>query len=212
MDYVLAVFGGITVGNLITIIAAMVLVATACVKGYKFICKIHDNIQGKEEAFKNLQKDNIEFKAELEKIEPLMSDITENLKTTQSQLTSVIDTQDFLVKEVKNLSENQSSLSNQIIKFEKEMNSQNLNRLRDRLLQIYRYYANVEKNPTLAWTEMEKEAYDHLFQDYETLGGDGFMHTVVEPKMNSLEVVDMSDSEKISALMLNRQNETHISL
>lgn len=212
MDHVLAVFGGITLGNLIVVISALVLVCTACIKGYKFICKIHDNVQNKEETFKKLQEDNAEFKVELEKIEPLMSNITENLKMTQTQLSSVIDTQDFLVKEVKSLSENQSSLSNQIIKFEKEINSQNLNKLRDRLLQIYRYYANEEKNPNLAWTEMEKDAYDRLFQDYENLGGDGYMHTVVEPEMNSLEVINMADSENISKLLSNRKSETHISL
>ena len=59
---------------------------------------------------------------------------------------------------------------------------------------------------------MEKDAYDKLFQDYENLGGDGYMHSAVAPEMNALEVVDMSDAENITKLMKSRQNETHASL
>ena len=38
---------------------------------------------------------------------------------------------------------------------------------------------------------MEAESYWALFGDYEDLGGDGYMHTVVQPEMNKLDVIDM---------------------
>ena len=53
----------------------------------------------------------------------------------------------------------------------------------------YQYYTASKKRPLRAWSEMEKEAFDKLFYDYEELGGDGFMHSTVEPAMACLEVV-----------------------
>ena len=62
------------------------------------------------------------------------------------------------------------------------------NKLRDRLLQSYRYYTNPHMNPSLSWTRMEAEAFWGLFRDYEEAGGDGYMHTVVQPAMEKLRI------------------------
>ncbi len=62
------------------------------------------------------------------------------------------------------------------------------NKLRDRLLQSYRYYTNADVNPSLSWTRMEAEAFWGLFRDYEEVGGNGYMHTVVQPAMEKLRV------------------------
>ena len=64
------------------------------------------------------------------------------------------------------------------------------NKLRDKLLQNYRHYTDKEKNPTQSWTQMESEAFWELFRDYEDMNGDGYMHTVVQPAMNLLKVID----------------------
>ena len=37
---------------------------------------------------------------------------------------------------------------------------------------------------------MESEAFWELFRDYEDVNGDGHMHTVVQPAMNLLKVID----------------------
>ena len=62
------------------------------------------------------------------------------------------------------------------------------NKLRDRLLQSYRYYTNEETNPSKSWTQMEAEAFWGLFRDYEEAGGNGYMHSVVQPAMTDLTV------------------------
>ena len=62
------------------------------------------------------------------------------------------------------------------------------NKLRDRLLQSYRYYTNEETNPSKSWTQMEAEAFWGLFRDYEEAGGNGYMHSVVQPAMTELIV------------------------
>ena len=76
---------------------------------------------------------------------------------------------------------------------------------RDRLLQSYRYYTSTEKNPMGAWSEMEKEAFDKLFKTYERMGGDGLLHTEVEPAMAKLDVISLEDIEGITALMASRK-------
>lgn len=60
------------------------------------------------------------------------------------------------------------------------------NQLRDRLLQCYRYYTNSATNPSKSWTRMEAEAFWELFHDYESDGGNGYMHSVVQPTMEEL--------------------------
>ena len=88
--------------------------------------------------------------------------------------------------------------------FEEQHRNHSLNRLRDRLLGSYRYYTDPKKNPLHAWSEMEKEAFDKLFHDYEELGGDGFMHSTVEPAMAALEVVLMTDTVRLAEVMKQR--------
>lgn len=79
------------------------------------------------------------------------------------------------------------------------------NKLRDRLLQSYRYYTSKEKNPRLAWSEMEKDSFRNMFKDYEDAGGDGYMHTVVEPEMEALDVIPMHEGAQIAELMQSRR-------
>ena len=80
-----------------------------------------------------------------------------------------------------------------------------LNKCRDRLLQSYRYYTSSANNPMHAWTEMEADAFWRNFGDYEKLGGNGYMHTVVEPAMRELELISMGDLERVGELMYSRK-------
>lgn len=79
------------------------------------------------------------------------------------------------------------------------------NKLRDKLLQNYRYYTNREKNPTLSWSEMESDAFWQMFKDYEDLGGDGYLHTEVQNAMNRLNVIRMDDTEELLRMMSGRK-------
>ena len=80
-----------------------------------------------------------------------------------------------------------------------------VNKLRDTLLQNYKYYTDKTKNPLQEWTRMESEAFCDLFGDYEDMGGDGYMHTVVMPAMQLLTIVEMNDTDKITELMQSRK-------
>ena len=206
MNYILQTFGDLKLGSVIITIAALVVIGVVAVKIYKFICDFHDSVQVKREAFDKMREDNEVFESQLKEVQPALENITKSLETTQAQLFEVIETQNSLIGEIKNISETQNTFSSQFNKFKNELDEQQVNKLRDRLLQIYRFYSSDEKNPLQAWTEMEKDAFDKLFKDYEKLGGDGYMHSVVEPEMRKLEIIKMSDHDLVSSLMKSRNN------
>lgn len=78
-------------------------------------------------------------------------------------------------------------------------------KLRDRLLQSFRYYTSIEKNPMQAWTRMESEAFWELFKEYERAKGNGYMHSDVKPTMMMLSIVEMTDADAITELMHSRK-------
>ena len=83
-----------------------------------------------------------------------------------------------------------ADLSDRLAKMEEITERRERNRIRDRLLQRYRFYSNIETNPTRSWTSMEAEAFWEMFRDYEEANGDGFVHTIVQPEMEKLIVID----------------------
>ena len=79
------------------------------------------------------------------------------------------------------------------------------NKLRDRILQSSRYFTSEEKNPAGAWSEMEADAFWEIFGDYEKMGGNGHVHSVVQHAMRNLEVIPMHETQKITELMQSRR-------
>ena len=74
------------------------------------------------------------------------------------------------------------------------------NALRAKILDEYRLYTDEYKNPKQAWTEMEHHSFFKLVEDYESLGGNDYIHSTVLPAMNELDVIPMSDWAAIKAL------------
>jgi hypothetical protein len=103
------------------------------------------------------------------------------------------------------LSNSISRIEQKQLQIDEEKKKRDLNRLRNSLLQSYHYYTNAEKNPLQSWSEMEKEAFYNLFKDYENLGGNGYMHTTVQPAMDALKVVFMHEEEEVVKLMHSRK-------
>ena len=77
------------------------------------------------------------------------------------------------------------------MQMQEENNRRERNKLRDRLLQSHRYYTNPKLNPNQSWTAMEAEAFWELFRDYEDAGGNGYVHSVVQPAMEQLTVIEI---------------------
>lgn len=80
------------------------------------------------------------------------------------------------------------------------LESRERNSLRAKILSEYRIYTDERKNPKQAWTEMEHHSFFKLVEDYESLGGNDYVHNTVLPAMNELDVVPMADLVAIKAL------------
>lgn len=144
------------------------------------------------------------YRLEMEK-EEQMKGILEQVKMYPKWREQSIERQKEFTKAIDKLQQNQAEITRELKEIEERRKKTKRNELRDRLLQTYRYFTNKEKNPLLAWSEMEAEAFWKVFNDYEEAGGDGDMHTTVQPAMRRLEVVPMHEQERVSALMQSRR-------
>lgn len=183
LEQFLALFGDITLNKIVIFILAIIF----CFGIYKQIKKFFDN-----------KKDLLIQKHELEKKkdEDLTYVLEEVKKYPEYREQSRKIQQEFR-DEIDGLKESQKVLANtqQCIQITlKDMQEKNerreRNKLRDKLLQSYRYYTDKTRNPTQSWTQMESEAFWELFGDYEDMGGDGYIHTIVQPAMNLLKIVE----------------------
>ena len=86
-----------------------------------------------------------------------------------------------------------------------ENQKRELSKMFDRLLHYFQYYTSPEKNPMQAWTEMEESSFRNMLKDYEELGGNGYAHTEIEPKMKLLTKIPMHETEKVAELMHSRK-------
>lgn len=81
-----------------------------------------------------------------------------------------------------------------------ELERREKNSLRAKILTEYRLYTDERKNPKLAWTEMEHHSFFKLVEDYESLGGNDYVHGTIIPAMNELDVIPMADLTAVKAL------------
>lgn len=85
-----------------------------------------------------------------------------------------------------------------------KLESRERNALRAKILDMHRLFTSKQKNPMLAWTEMERDAFFDLIKDYESLNGNGHVHSVVIPEMNKLDVILMADKKAVEELFHSR--------
>jgi len=78
------------------------------------------------------------------------------------------------------------------------------NSLRAKILNEYRLYTDEVKNPMQAWSEMEHHSFFQLVEDYESLGGNDYVHGTILPAMNELDVIPMTDLEALKKLYSSR--------
>ena len=79
------------------------------------------------------------------------------------------------------------------------------NALRAKILEEHRFYTDEQRNPLKAWSEMEEHSFRKLVEDYEALGGNDYVHEIVLPDMNLLDVISMQDSIRLKGLYDSRK-------
>lgn len=60
-----------------------------------------------------------------------------------------------------------------------------MKKLKEKLVSYYNKYKNSD-----GWTSMDKDVFWDLFEEYEKLGGNSYVHTIIEPVMRELKVID----------------------
>lgn len=184
MDEFINLFGHVTVGNIITL-------ALACTFLYKIYIKIRD-------FFVNKAEDDMHHKQEI-------LDMIDAVKELTKDRTEMINNQKEMQTQLVQLCSAQQANAERLTQLETNINNRERNKLRDRILQSYRYYTSSQHNPLQQWTKMEATAFWSLFDDYDAIGGNGYVHSVVQPAMQSLEVIEMDDVDNIAHLMANRK-------
>lgn len=184
MEYFLQLFGDYSIGWAIAAICAIIFLWMCYKKVEKYFS---------DKAIREKEKD--------EKIQEVIEQAKQYPKWHQQS----IDIQQKFTKAIEGLQEGQRENNQRLEKMELENKERERNKLRDRILQSYRYYTSPEKNPMKAWSEMEADAFWKISEDYENLDGDGYVHTDVHPAMRSLDTIPMHETEKLAVLMHSRK-------
>ncbi len=179
-------FGDVTIATLIEL---AVVIA--------FMAKIYKKVKGyiderKADWLKEERTKEAKEKAEQERDRKLDAALAAIDKYPEYRAQS-IRVQKELEQKIGELKKSQDANTKKLHQMEETQMRESRNRLRDTLLERYRYYTDASRNPSQSWTSMESEAFWELFGDYERAGGDGYMHTEVQPAMNRLHVVDRRD-------------------
>jgi hypothetical protein len=114
----------------------------------------------------------------------------EQLKTALEVVEKFPEIQKKIERDISDLKQSQENTMNKIVELDNRITEREQDKSRDRLLQHYRYYTNKETNPSLSWTKREADSFWALFKQFEKDGGDGFMHTDVQPEMQKLKITN----------------------
>lgn len=183
IDDFLKLFGSFTISDLVALILAVVFLILV----YK---KMKDSIVKK-------------YEAEDTKSEQL-AEALEAVRKLPEYRKQSIAIQQALENEILELRNAQADNTRRLVEMEEGIKTRERNKIRDSLLQNYRYYTSKGHNPLQAWTRMESEAFWELFRDYEAINGDGHIHTVVQPAMHNLTIIEMEDDSGVANLMQHR--------
>lgn len=93
---------------------------------------------------------------------------------------------DKLIKEdLQIVSNKMDALSQQITDMQDKIDETEMAKLKDSIVSYYRKYKDIGE-----WSQLESDAFWDLFKRYEVHGGNGFIHSVVEPVMREIKIVD----------------------
>ena len=182
---------------LTTISLAQFLIIVAIFIGIGiFIFKFRDRIKDFLEDYRtkeNRKEDLIQMldnhDVEIKSIKEHQEDIQEFYNKQKQYRQQSLEKQKIYDERFEDINEKIDSLTMLIKEQHEETKRLKKNELREKLLSSYRYFTSLETNPKQEWNEMEAEAFWHSFDDYEKLGGNGFMHEIVKPTMERLAIV-----------------------
>ena len=173
MDAFIELFGDVKILTVVVFCAAIYFMYKVYRSVSNFIIQKHEE----EENRNNKIEEAVTETRNLPKYRQQSIEVQEHLET---EIQEVRDVEKSIIEEL-------NKLSSRLERMEEDMRRRERNQTRDILLKHYRYYTQTAKS----WTTMEAEAFWELFGDYEKAGGDGYMHTIVQPEMNKLPIIDV---------------------
>lgn len=112
---------------------------------------------------------------------------------------------DVDIKGLCNTIKNEVNANRQLIDTRlKSLENREKNTLRDKIYQLWRTFTDERLNPMQAWTDMEKHSFDELVKDYESLGGNDYVHKVILPDMIKLKIITMDNLTLVKQLYESR--------
>lgn len=183
LDEFLKTFGQFTIGDAVLIGLAIVFLIGIYKKVSKFIIDKHEAEKIRDEKIEKALSETNKYPTYRQQSINIQHGLEARLDSIETTVTTRFAQQSTIIEEV----------MSRLIKMEENDVRRERNKIRDRLLQSYRYYTDPEKNPSHSWTRMEAEAFWESFKDYEEAGGDGYMHSEVQPAMNKLTIIEMED-------------------
>lgn len=176
VDAFLTAFGDITLGDVVIWGLALAFVITVCKRIWDKLIALYEAKRQKDEQMRQTWEavgKYPEYRKQSVQIQQLLEGEIQEIREMQRQNTEAL-----------------KELQARMDQNEEQSNRRNRNKLRDLLLQNFRYYTNPKTNPDQTWTHMEAETFWELFRDYEDMGGNGYVHSEVLPKMEQLLIVD----------------------
>lgn len=167
---------------------------------------------------KQVKKQKDDYNAQMEKISDSINTLDERLSKVEEsvgqypkyraqslEIQSQLRSADTEILDVCNVIKNDVIANRQMLDERlKSLESREKNALRAKILDEYRLYTDIYKNPRQAWTEMEHHSFFELIKDYESLGGNDYVHNTIIPAMNELDVVYMDDLKAVKDLFNSR--------
>ena len=173
LEEFLALFGDITVGEFVKFLFALAFLYAI----YKEIKKFND-AKIKEVEEEKIHKKKVEEAWEATRKYPVYRQES-------------IEIRNGLEQEIQEIRACFAAVIKRLDDIELQNKKRECSKLRDMLVQNFRYYTNPQQNPSQSWTRMESEAFWELFREYENAGGNGYMHTDVKPAMERLLVIEV---------------------
>lgn len=93
---------------------------------------------------------------------------------------------DEMIKaDISSLTDAVNGIANTLSNMQAKENETKLKEIKRSLIRYYNKYRDIGK-----WSKLEKDAFWDLFDDYEKRGGNGYIHSIVEPVMRELTEIE----------------------
>lgn len=161
-----------------SLISGIFIILSGIIAMVSIIGKFSEIIGKPVRWIQNKNSDHMLLQQSVEKMAMLQNQQKEDRKQS-------IRHDDAIQKDLQKLTKTVNGIALTLDQMQKKENESELKRLKDSLVRYYNKYKSTGK-----WSKLEKDAFWDLFDDYESRGGDSYIHSIVEPFMRGLKETD----------------------